>query len=67
MTEDQWRARRMAVERALRVIHPERRLCNCYQAYAGDDGGCPHGCSSNQLQAKDEIALAFLASLPPSP
>lgn len=33
-----------------------RVLCNCREAYRDAEGHCAHGCSSNQIRAKEYIA-----------
>ena len=55
-----------AVEDALRLIHPDRLLCNCRQAYSPDGWTCPSGCSTNQMVANTEIALAYLSVVSPA-
>lgn len=49
------------ITEALRLIHPERALCNCRKAYAASDGRCEYGCSANTIMASEEIAKAYLA------
>lgn len=55
------------ITEALRLIHPERALCNCRKAYAAGDGRCEYGCSANTIRASEEIAKAYLAKVKPPP
>jgi hypothetical protein len=42
-----------------------RQPCNCGEAYRDKDGTCAHGCSSNLITAKYEIARRVLAGEKP--
>lgn len=57
--------KRTEYQRLVKHLAGDRAVCNCGEAYyiKGGNRGCAHGCSSNQINTKYEIAAHLIKEL----
>ena len=53
MSRDYWRE-------LVRLYANGRKICNCGDAYAKEDGRCEYGCSAAQIFTREDIAKKVL-------